>query len=48
MSAGNFNNFECILCHEHSQSETNNDHNEVGGYLYESHACYQCHPRGSA
>ncbi|MEO8196166.1 MAG: hypothetical protein ABI689_05545, partial [Thermoanaerobaculia bacterium] len=48
VSAGNFNNFECILCHEHSQSSTNSHHQGVGGYVYESHACYQCHPRGSA
>ena len=48
VSAGNFNNFECILCHEHSQSNTNSHHQGVGGYVYESHACYQCHPRGSS
>jgi hypothetical protein len=46
VSAGNFNNFECILCHEHSQGETNSEHRGVGGYVYESRACYQCHPRG--
>ena len=48
VSAGNFNHFECILCHEHRQSETNSEHQGVGGYVYESHACFQCHPRGSA
>ncbi len=39
--------FSCIDCHEHSQSETNNQHNGVGGYSYLSTACYNCHPNGS-
>ena len=46
VAAGNYNVFECVLCHEHSQGETNGDHRGVGGYVYESRACYQCHPRG--
>ena len=46
VSPGNYGLFECILCHEHSQGETNPEHREVGGYVYESRACYQCHPRG--
>ena len=46
VAAGNYNVFECVLCHEHSQGETNPEHRGVGGYVYESRACYQCHPRG--
>ena len=46
VSSGNYSHFECVLCHEHSQGETNPEHREVGGYVYESRACYQCHPRG--
>lgn len=46
VSPGNYSVFECILCHEHSQGETNGEHHGVGGYVYESRACYQCHPRG--
>jgi hypothetical protein len=45
VSPGNFNHFECILCHEHRQTETDNEHDDVGGYVYQSNACYQCHPR---
>ena len=46
LAAGNYNVFECVLCHEHSQGETNPEHRSVGGYVYESRACYQCHLRG--
>jgi hypothetical protein len=24
------------------------EHREVNGYMYESNACYNCHPRGIA
>ncbi len=43
---GNISVFSCINCHEHNASETNNDHNEVNGYSYNSMACLSCHPRG--
>lgn len=46
VSTGNYGVFECVLCHEHSQGETNPEHRGVDGYIYESRACYQCHPRG--
>jgi len=43
----NFSAFSCITCHEHSnQTEVNNDHSEVNNYVYESNACYHCHPGG--
>lgn len=38
--------FTCIDCHEHRASEMNDEHDDVGGYEYNSGACYQCHPRG--
>jgi hypothetical protein len=39
--------FECILCHAHSDPvETASHHSGVGGYQYNSQACYSCHPRG--
>jgi Outer membrane cytochrome MtrC/MtrF-like, domains II/IV len=47
VSPGNFGVFECINCHAHQQSEMNQKHHEVGGYVYQSQACYQCHPHGS-
>ncbi len=38
--------FECIFCHEHNQPDTDEEHEDVGGYVYESQACYNCHPNG--
>ena len=43
---GNFQIFECINCHEHSQSEMDDKHQDEPGYVYESTACYDCHPTG--
>jgi len=40
--------FTCISCHEHNQSDTDKEHDEVGGYIYNSTSCYECHPTGSA
>ena len=43
----NFSEFSCIDCHEHSnQADMADEHDEVGGYIFESNACYQCHPKG--
>lgn len=36
--------FTCLTCH--SQGETNEDHDEVSGYQYNSNACLACHPDG--
>jgi hypothetical protein len=45
-NAGNFQVFTCTTaCHP--QSQTNNDHQGVPGYSYNSQACYNCHPTGS-
>ena len=38
--------FSCLGCHEHRRSEMDDEHDDVGGYRYESSACYACHPRG--
>jgi len=40
--------FTCISCHEHNQPEMDDEHDEVNGYLYNSMACYECHPTGDA
>jgi hypothetical protein len=47
-SAGNYTDFSCLGCHEHSQAAMNGEHDEVGGYSYNSQACLQCHPAGEA
>jgi hypothetical protein len=44
--SGNLQAFECILCHEHRQSEMDDEHSEEPGYVWESLACYSCHPTG--
>lgn len=47
VNAANYATFECIDCHTHSQTTTDQQHAQVGGYQYLSTACYSCHPRGS-
>lgn len=42
----NYGVFTCITCH--TSSQTNNDHSEVSGYVYESNACFDCHPNGKS
>ncbi len=44
--AGNYAVFTCLTCHE--EGETGQDHQDVGGYSYNSIACLECHPDGSA
>ena len=41
-----FQQFTCISCHEHSQRDMDDEHDNVGGYVYSSPACYACHPDG--
>ncbi|MCA8943300.1 MAG: hypothetical protein KDB80_12125, partial [Planctomycetes bacterium] len=43
---GNSTVFSCTHCHEHRQSEMADEHDEVGGYVWSSPACYACHPDG--
>ncbi|MBK8701253.1 MAG: hypothetical protein IPN29_17615 [Saprospiraceae bacterium] len=42
----NYSVFTCITCH--TNPETNDDHEDVGGYVYSSPACLACHPQGEA
>ncbi|MBK7407778.1 MAG: hypothetical protein IPJ40_06675 [Saprospirales bacterium] len=42
----NYAEFTCTTCH--TNPETDNAHNGVGGYSYNSPACFACHPTGSA
>ena len=43
---GNFSSFSCIDCHEHNQADMDDEHQGVSGYVYDSQACYNCHPDG--
>jgi hypothetical protein len=45
--AGNYQIFTCSECHEHNQTEMDEEHNGIGGYVYEDNACFECHPTGS-
>lgn len=39
-----FAQFSCTACH--ARGETDGHHRQVGGYRYDSVACYSCHPNG--
>ena len=43
----NYNIFSCIDCHSHNKSKMDGIHNKVSGYVYNSQACYGCHPQGN-
>ncbi|WP_162879985.1 hypothetical protein [Lutibacter oceani] len=46
-TTNNYATFSCIDCHEHSnKAEVDSDHRGENGYVYESNACYRCHPDG--
>ena len=38
--------FTCTACHSHPKAETDQQHQGVKGYVYNSINCYQCHPTG--
>ena len=42
----NYMMFTCLNCHEHRQSEMDDEHRGIGGYVYDSVACLNCHPDG--
>lgn len=46
VNQSNPSTFECINCHAHRKSSMDSEHREVRGYVYESAACYKCHPQG--
>ncbi|MCI5055621.1 MAG: hypothetical protein MRY83_05900, partial [Flavobacteriales bacterium] len=48
IQANNYAVFSCIDCHEHNnKNDVDDDHDGVNGYVYESNACYSCHPDGA-
>lgn len=46
-NSANYQQFSCIECHEHNKSSMDREHDDENGYVYESSACYRCHPRGT-
>jgi hypothetical protein len=45
MNPNDYSVFTCLTCHDKPQ--TNDEHDGVPGYVYESNACLQCHPDGT-
>lgn len=43
-TSGNYQTFSCTVCH--TRGETDDEHRGRSGYVYESRACYSCHPNG--
>ncbi len=43
----NYSLFTCTTSQCHEKNDTDGEHDEVGGYVYESVACLECHPDGS-
>ena len=47
MNANDYSVFSCIDCHEHDDpADLADEHDDVGGYQYNSNACFNCHPDG--
>jgi hypothetical protein len=46
INPNNFSIFSCITCHEHNKPDMDDEHEDVAGYIYESNACFSCHPDG--
>jgi hypothetical protein len=47
-NSSNFSSFSCIDCHEHSdQADLTDEHKDVRNFVFQSKACFECHPRGS-
>ena len=44
--SSSFFEFSCTDCHKHSRDKMDDKHKELGGYTYDSRACYSCHPGG--
>ncbi len=46
LTPGNSSQFSCTHCHEHTQPDMADDHSGVGGYVWSSPSCLDCHPNG--
>ncbi|MFA5327849.1 MAG: hypothetical protein WC384_08675 [Prolixibacteraceae bacterium] len=42
-----YSEFSCVSCHEHNQSESDDEHKGISAYVFESTSCYSCHPLGT-
>ena len=46
LNPGDFTSFSCTHCHDHSEREMDDEHDDVSGYVWVSSACLSCHPDG--
>ncbi len=47
-NTANYQQYICTDCHEHNKGDTDNEHKNVTGYIYNSEACFACHPTGTS
>jgi cytochrome c7-like protein len=45
INSASFADFSCLTCHAHDQATMDSKHAGRSGYVYDSAACYGCHPR---
>jgi hypothetical protein len=43
-TTGNYATFSCTVCHDRARMDS--EHRGRAGYVYDSNACYSCHPNG--
>ena len=46
-SADTFADYTCISCHDHSEDLADTRHVYITGFVYQSSACFSCHPTGN-
>lgn len=46
-SADTFADYTCISCHDHSEELADTRHVYITGFVYQSSACFTCHPSGN-
>ena len=48
LNPASYSIFSCIDCHdgEHRRGDMDDEHRGIRGYIYQSAACYSCHPDG--
>jgi hypothetical protein len=44
MNPSSYAIFTCLNCHD--QGDMDDEHSDISDYIYESNACYACHPNG--
>jgi hypothetical protein len=42
-----FTSYTCISCHDHSEALAETRHTYITGFVYQSSACFSCHPTGN-